>query len=471
VRQLVILVGLIAAAVAAAAGAWGAARYLGQESQYRRLLEDGDRFLAAGDSIAAIEAFSGAITLRGQSMVAHYRRGEAHLSLRQFDQANRDLREAARLESDAPQPLVSLGRLHELRGEHLEAARMYERAAETLRAEDPALLYTLALARYRAGAAANAPASAEQPLLQIVARPDAFPEAYYLLGLVRRDTRNFDGAAQALETAVRLSPDLSAAREELADLYRQMDRPVDEMRHLQQLALSDRQAHRQVTMALAELRHGQPSASLATLSAASAADPHDSRVQLALGRVHLAQAERGLDPVSLDQARTALEKALGGTARRSEGLALFGRVLHLSGDLPGAETLLRDAVATTPVAPEAFAYLADAAEQLGHALDARDALVNLDAVQGDTASAEVRAARARRIGALSLAGNDARGALPYLMQAHAGGHTDSATLGLIARARWLTGDTAGAQQTLRQALTLDPSDPELQRLARAIGLK
>jgi hypothetical protein len=83
----------------------------------------------------------------------------------------------------------------------------------------------------------------------------------------------------------------------------------------------------------------------------------------------------------------------------------------------------------------------------------------------------VRAARARRIGVLSLGGNDARGALPYLMQAHAGGHTDSATLGLIARARWLTGDTAGAEQTLRQALSLDPSDPDLQRLARAIGLR
>jgi hypothetical protein len=120
------------------------------------------------------------------------------------------------------------------------------------------------------------------------------------------------------------------------------------------------------------------------------------------------------------------------------------------------------------VALEAFAFLADAAERLGHDLDARDALINLDVLQGDTASAEQRAARARRIGELSVAANDARAALPYLQHAVSGGFRDGSTLGLLARARWLTGDTAGARETLAKALAESPGDPDLLRLQRQI---
>ena len=103
-----------------------------------------------------------------------------------------------------------------------------------------------------------------------------------------------------------------------------------------------------------------------------------------LGRVHLARAEAGIAPRS-PRALAALERALGGTARRSDGLALYGRALHLSGDAAGAERLLQDAILHLPVDPDAFGYLADAAERLGHPLAARDALLNLDALEGDTA--------------------------------------------------------------------------------------
>ena len=98
---------------------------------------------------------------------------------------------------------------------------------------------------------------------------------------------------------------------------------------------------------------------------------------------------------------TVLERALGGTARRSEGLALYGRALYLSGDAAGAERLLREAVATSPVDLEAFAFLADAAERLRHPLIARDALVQLDALQGDTADHATRLTRGRSASASS----------------------------------------------------------------------
>ena len=63
--------------------------------------------------------------------------------------------------------------------------------------------------------------------------------AHYLLALVLRDVQNQDGAIAALEEAVRLSPTLTPAREELADLYRERGRPVDELLQLQALSTGD----------------------------------------------------------------------------------------------------------------------------------------------------------------------------------------------------------------------------------------
>ena len=82
-----------------------------------------------------------------------------------------------------------------------------------------------------------------------------------------------------------------------------------------------------------------------------------------------APSEAGDRRSAMQRASTSLERALGGTARRSEGLALYGRALYLSGNYSEAERILRDAVATSPVDLEAFAFLADAAERLGHDVD------------------------------------------------------------------------------------------------------
>jgi Flp pilus assembly protein TadD len=169
------------------------------------------------------------------------------------------------------------------------------------------------------------------------------------------------------------------------------------------------------------------------------------------------------------RARDVLEQALGGTARRSEGLALYGRALFLSGDIATAERILAEAAATSPVSAQAFAYLADAAERLGHALAARDALVRLDALEGDTVSADLRAARLRRLGVLSLRGGDARAATLALAQAVDAGVADVATLAHLAQARWESGDGPGARETLDRALALAPGDPALRRLSRTIG--
>ena len=450
---------MLAVAIVAVLARQRAAR----DTQYRTLLAEGEQALAQQQGYAAVEAFSGAIALRPGSMVAFYRRGEAYRQQRQDDWAIRDLREAIRLAPQAPQPLVAMGDLHAQSGQMAQAAEWYDRAAR-LQTSDTRLLYTLALARYRSGS----PASAQAPLERAVDLDPSVAEAHFLLGLVYRDGRDLERAMAAVERAVRLSPGLTPAREELADLYRVSGRHLDEMLQLQALADSDPRPERQIAIGLAEARRGQFDGAMGTLAAATAAAPADPQIQLAVGRILILRAERQHDRASVTRAVAVLERALGGSARRSEGLALFGRALYLSGDLDGAERALREAVSTSPVALEAFAYLADAAAALKHPLIARDALVQLDALEGDMAEAPARLARAQRIAVLSLDGGDGQTALRYLTQLLTARPADAGTLGLVARARWQSGDPEGAKAALRRAMDLDRDNVELQQLLRTI---
>ena len=432
------------------------------DRQYRDLLASGDEHLASGDTATAIEAFSGALALRPSSMVAHLRRGEAYRADRRVDDAVRDLLDAARLAPDSTAPALSLGDLYDAEHDWPRAANWYGQAAVRLQA--PALLYRLALARYRSGSAA----AAIDPLERIVARDDAAGEADYLLGLAYRDTRRPDDAIKALDRAVKIAPSLLPAREELADLDRTQGRAVDEMAQLQALAVLDERPARTVAIALAETRAGQLDTSVATLADAARADPTDPAVPLALSRVFLMRAERTLDRPSAIRALAILSSAPADGLNTSEHIALLGRAEYLAGDWSRAERTLTEAVRTAPVDVEAFGFLADAAERLGHDANAHDALANLDALQGDTASDATRAARARRMGTISLRLGDVAAAARSLGQASDLGVTDASTLALLAQARWQAGDRSGARAALGRAAKADGHNPDVTRVARLV---
>lgn len=448
---------------AAAAGVWLYGQWALSE-RYRRLIAEGELAIQQGESFRALESLSGALALRPQSMLAYYRRAEAYRLQERVDEAVADLTAASRLSPGAPEPLTLLGDVYSERDEPAEAARWYTEAVERLRDEDPALLHRLAYATYRAGD----PRAALTPAERAAARNDAAGPTHYLLGLIYRDVGRIDAATAALEQAVRAEPTLTAAREELADLYGMQRRTVDQMRELQALAALDGATDRQIAIASAQLDAREYSAALSTLASALRLAPNDSRLHLAVGRVHLARAASQPDPIAIAQAVQALERALGGTARRSEGLMLYGQALARSGDLAGAERILVEATRTSPVDPEAFRHLADIAERMGHAQAARDALARLDALEGDTATPAVRLDRARRIGLLSLQTGDVRSAADYLTRAAAGGLDDPVTLGRLASARWLGGDIEGARAALASALAKSPKDAELLRLARSL---
>src|SRR5690606_28838848 len=108
--------------------------------------------------------------------------------------------------------------------------------------------------------------------------------------------------------------------------------------------------------------------------------------------------------------------------------------------------------ATSPVSREAFGYLADAAERLQHPAVAWRALQALDTIDGDAVTPAVRATRTARLGRLALAAGDARAAVRYLARAIDAGQSGPEILGVLARARWTSGDRDGARTAFAQAL-------------------
>src|SRR5438874_6093825 len=233
-RGIVGVLVLVATAVGAALAYQTAAR----QRDYRTLLRRGDAALAEDQTFGAIEAYSGAIALRPDAMLAYLRRGETYqrrADRGDFDAAAKDFRAAASLDATATRPLEALGDV-------LYQLQRYDRAAEAftsyLKLDDRSarVSHKLAVAQYRAGDL-DAALTAVNEALRL---DDRLADAHYLRGVCLREQWRLTEAVPALERAVTLSPGLIPAREELVDLYDGLGRDADEIEELQMLALLDR---------------------------------------------------------------------------------------------------------------------------------------------------------------------------------------------------------------------------------------
>ena len=147
-KRLLLVLLLLAGSLAAAYGFFETRR----ERNYRRLIDKGEVALAAGNTSAAIEAFSGAVALKSDSMLGYLRRGEAYRRRRELDDALRDLLQASELDPTAPRPLELLGDVNASLLRYDRAAARYQ-AYLAIDDQSPRVLYKLGLVRYRAGAA------------------------------------------------------------------------------------------------------------------------------------------------------------------------------------------------------------------------------------------------------------------------------------------------------------------------------
>ena len=364
-KRPVVLTVAAVAIVAATVLVWVDAR---REREFRRLIAVGDAALAGGQTSDAIEAFSGALALKPDSMLASLKRGDTYRRRGEYAAALRDLGQSAFLDPAAPRSIELLGDVQTALGQYAAAAAEYQRY---LAIDDraPGVLYKLALAHYRNGLAARA----VDPLRRAIALNDRFAEAHYLLGLCLRETDRRQSLG-AFRRALEISPTFAAAREELARLYEQMGRWQDSIDELEALAaLEPARPERLVSVGLAYARIGRRDTAVLTLGRAAERHPDATVVFTALGRIWLTSAEAQTDPVALGKAIEALQPAAAQSDAVSETRALYGRALALSGNMVAAERMLLRAVAMVPVDPSAYRYLAEVARRLGHATIAKDA--------------------------------------------------------------------------------------------------
>jgi len=381
-----------------------------RDQEYSRLIQLGDSSLAEGQTFQAIEAFSGALALKPESMLAHLKRGETYRRRGDLQAGLRDLRAASRLDPAATRPLEEIGDVNYALERDARAIEAYE-AYIRLDDRSARVLYKLGLARHRDG---DLDASITA-LQQAVAVNDRFAEAYYLLGLCFSERGQREEAIRALERAVTLQPGLAAPREELVDLYAAQGRHQEEVQELEALAALDPgRAERHIALGLGYLRGGHSDMAVMALGRAAERLPDQPGVFAALGRVWLRVAEERGDKAALRKALEALEPIASQPAASGEALMLYGQALLLSGDAERAEQVLLQATAKLPVDTDTFQHLAGAAQRLGHLDLARLALVRHDALSEDERE---RAGRAVRIGDLSMRLNDLPAAVRWYERA------------------------------------------------------
>jgi tetratricopeptide (TPR) repeat protein len=444
-----------------------------RERHYRELVARGDLALRDAQTFGAIEAYSGAIAWRGDSMLPYLRRGETYQRRGELEAAARDFKIAVTLDPTATRPLDELGDIRYLQQRFGSASQIYE---QYLRLDDRAthVTYKLALARYRDGNLDGALAALDATL-RLSGR---LADAYYLRGLCLRDQHRVAEAQQALARAVALSPGSIPAREELADLYASLARRGDELEQLEVLAALDRdRPERQVAVGLAHARWSadpqEPAsrrarhADLAVLTLSSALEraPDHPLVYGALGRVWLEIAQARNDLVALNKALEALELIGSTSDATSETLTLYGRALLRNGQIDLAERTLQQATERYPVEPNAFASYATAAEQQGHWDAARQAWILYGALVGDD---EGFLARAERIAALSLHLNDPATAIEWLERANELSLTEGRLVKLLAEAQLRAGDRPAARATIARGLDTYPNDAALLALSRRL---
>lgn len=428
-----------------------------REREYRELIALGETALREAQTFGAIEAFSGAIALRPDSMLAHLRRGETYRRRGDFDDAARDLRRAADLDSSATRPLDELADVFYQRQWFGRAAETYE---ARLRLDDQSVdvYYKLALARYRSGNLAGA----IEAVTRVLAQRESDADAHYLLGLCLREQKRIGEAARAFERTIALSPGMIPAREELSDAYAALGRGADEIEQLQAMAALDRgHIERQLAVSFAHARAGHGELAVLTLGNALERTPNQPVLYGALGRVWLEMADTRAD--ALSKALEALARAAASDGATSEVQTLYGRALLKAQQAEAAERVLQRATRNFPVDPSAFLAYADAAEQQNHLAAARQALVDYGALVTRTAD---DAAREARIGQLSLRLNEPRVAVVWLRRATSSRTNDLNLLASLADAQLRSGDHAGAQATIQQALAKEPDNATFLALAR-----
>ena len=457
-RRTLLAIVLVAGTGVAAALAYQA---FANGREFDRLIFDGDRAVLEERHFQAIEAYSGAIALQPDSMLAHLKRGSVYQQQGELEAALRDLRQATDIDPAAPRPLELLGDVNVAMGRPERAVERYERYV-ALDERNPRVLYKLGVARYRAGLLTTA----AEPLNQALALDATLGDAHYMLGLIARDRNQLAPAKASLLQALKMNPGSQTTREALADVLALNGETTKAIEQLEALAALDpSKPARLIAVGLAQARTGRQDAAVLTLSRAVDQFPDASQAYAALGHVWLAVAQSRGDRVALRKALEALTKAATRSDATSETLAELGRAWMMSGDAQEAERMLRQAVSRLPVPADAYLQLATVTERDGRIQDARDALMKYATLVGD---AQSLAAVATQIADFSLRLGEPAAAVRWFDRAVDDAGPTSVLLARLADAAMKAGDISRARQAVDEGLAAEPNDRTLQQLKRRL---
>jgi tetratricopeptide (TPR) repeat protein len=457
----IVLAGLAAAGIFADAA-------VARDREYHRLIDEGDKALSRGQMFVAIDAYSDAIELNKDSMLAYLKRGEAHQrrggAPEALTAALRDLRAAANLDPGATRTLENLGDVNIQLRRYANAADNYE---AYLRLDDHAapIFYKLALAARGAGQLTRA-ISALQQALKL---NPSFHEAHYVLGLCLKDREELAEARAAFERASAIAPAFIPAREELAELHRLQQRTRAEIEQLNAVyALDPNNPERLIAIGRAYLRAGNRELAVMTLSRAAEDFKEAPGVYAALGQVWLDAAEDGGDPSDLRKALEALHSAAAQSSASSETIGMYGRALVLAGRHAEGEAMFRQASQLFPTDPELLPHFASVAQRLGHLDDARQALVRYSALVDEDRDEAVRAAR---IADLSMDLNDTAAAIAWYQKSDALRAGDASLLARMAAAQLRAGQVEPARASIKRAIEKEPNHPLVRSVARRLQVR
>lgn len=442
-----------------AALAWSSVR---SEREFRRLVQVGEQAAADGKTLEAIEAFSGALALQPDSMVAHLKRGDAYRTRHEYEPALRDLRDAAALDATAPRPLELLADVNAAMGRHERAIDLY-RQFLALDDRAPRVLYKLGLAYYTTRRSEQA----LEPLRRALSLDERLSEAHYLLGLCLRDAKRPLDAVRSLRRAVALSPGLVPAREALADTYGMTGRRREQLEQLEAIAaLEPERPQRLVSIASAYAEAGRANAAIAALDRLGDSLPDDPALRTEVARAWLTAAGARGDRQLARRVRAMLEPIATPGSASGEVLALLGQAQWLLGEVSAAERNLQLAVARLPVPPSAFLHLADAAERLQHLPTARSALIDFTSLTSDE---DARQRAALRVADLSLRLDDAAAAAEWAQRSLETRRPPAASYVVLATAEIRLNRRARARDAVARGLQANPAHRELVRLRRQLG--
>ncbi|MEQ1896317.1 MAG: tetratricopeptide repeat protein [Vicinamibacterales bacterium] len=423
-RRSTTITAIVSAAVAGLVLIWNT---IGQDRAFRALIAEGDAALAASDTSGAAAAFSGALAIQPESMLAHLKRGDTYRRRGELAAALADVTAANTLDPAATRVKELLGDVNAELGRTGRAVDAY-RACLALDERAPIVLVKLGGVELRDGQTTAALATARKAL----ALDADLAEAHYLEGLALR-TSNPPQAALAFGRAVELKPSFLAAREQLAAVLLASGRVREGVEALESLAaLEPSQPSRVAAVVTALAEAGKTDSALLRLTRADEQFTEDPTLAAIRGHVLLDRAETYKDRALLAEAEAMLNPLAQRDHPPAAILAAMGRARLLAGDPQGALPWLERATAQLPVAPEALRLLARAATEAANDRLALDALIRHEAVNPGSTFALTHA---RRIAAYALASGNIPLALHWAERALRLAPGDADAVALLADAR------------------------------------